>query len=149
MRLLKPSALALCLVLLASALTFGVTQTMQNDQDKTAQSAASAGGQDQSITDQPTAAAPAKEDYAEIAPPGTALVMKMQAAPGSKSADSQTVQLNAVYSDQPGNANADWSKWTPSAGLTATISNPGAFDRIQPGEEYFIFIVPANPAKRG
>jgi hypothetical protein len=46
--------------------------------------------------------------------------------------------LNAVYSNQEGSANAQWSKWTPCASLTMTISNPLAFGKVLPGQ--FIFV---------
>lgn len=46
--------------------------------------------------------------------------------------------LNAVYSSEEGSANKQWSKWTPSAQLNMTISNPAAFGKVLPGQ--FVFV---------
>lgn len=59
-------------------------------------------------------------------------------ADGIGNISQEELLLDAVYSNDPGSANAQWSKWTPSATLTMTISNPGAFGRVLPGQ--FVFV---------
>lgn len=46
----------------------------------------------------------------------------------------EELSLNAVYSNQAGAANAQWCKWTPSANLNFTVSNPAAFGKVLPGQ---------------
>lgn len=53
---------------------------------------------------------------------------------------SEELSFGAVYSGDPESANAKWSKWTPSASLTMTISNPLAFDKLLPGQFVFVDI---------
>lgn len=48
----------------------------------------------------------------------------------------EELALSAVYSGSE--ANKQWSKYTPSASLTMTISNPAAFGKVLPGQ--FIFV---------
>ena len=50
--------------------------------------------------------------------------------------------LSAVY--QGSEANKQWSKWTPSASLTMTISNPSAFGKALPGQFFFVDLIPTN-----
>lgn len=57
---------------------------------------------------------------------------------GSKT--SEEIALQAVYGPE-GSANAQWSKWTPSAGLTMHISNPAAFGKVLPGEFYYVDLI--------
>lgn len=52
--------------------------------------------------------------------------------------------LRAVYSNKEGSANAQWCKWTPSASLTMTISNPGAFHALQSGDFVFVDLIPTD-----
>ena len=49
----------------------------------------------------------------------------------------EEISLQAVYGPE-GSPNAQWSKWTPSAGLTMHINNPGAFGKVLPGQFYFV-----------
>lgn len=63
-------------------------------------------------------------------------------AGGDGSKVQEEVELMAVYGN--GTANAQWSKATPSARLTATISNPGAFDRVRPGQFVFVDVTPCG-----
>ena len=55
--------------------------------------------------------------------------------------ESETVKLSAVYGTGE-TENAKWSKWTPSADLSITISNPGAIGKLSKGHEYFVDFIP-------
>lgn len=48
----------------------------------------------------------------------------------------EEVALQAVYND--GGVNASWCKWTPHINFNFTISNPHAWDKIRPGQFYYI-----------
>lgn len=50
-----------------------------------------------------------------------------------------TVKLSAVYGD----ANKEWSVWTPSGEISMTINNPPVYASFQLGAEYFIDFTPA------
>lgn len=52
------------------------------------------------------------------------------------------VALNAVYTGSE--ANKQWSKYTPIASLTATISNPQAFGKVLPGQFFFVDLIPTT-----
>ena len=56
----------------------------------------------------------------------------------------QELALSAVYSNKEGSANAQWSKWTPSASLTMTVSNPAAFGKVLPGQFVYVDITPTD-----
>jgi hypothetical protein len=56
---------------------------------------------------------------------------------------SEEISFNAVYGKE-GSANAQWSKWTPCASLTMTISNPGAFGKVLPGQFVFVDLTPTD-----
>jgi hypothetical protein len=56
----------------------------------------------------------------------------------------QELALSAVYSNKDGSANAQWSKWTPSATLTMTVSNTSAFNKVKPGEFIFVDLIPTD-----
>lgn len=55
--------------------------------------------------------------------------------------DSETVTLQAVYG-RGGSANEQWAKWTPSAQLNITISNPAAFGKLSKGSFFFCDFTP-------
>jgi hypothetical protein len=57
---------------------------------------------------------------------------------------SEELSLSAVYSNEEGSANKQWSKWTPAASLTMTISNPGAFGKVLPGQFIFVDLTPCE-----
>jgi len=61
---------------------------------------------------------------------------------GKKSSEELT--LSAVYSSDPKSANAQWSKYTPSAQLSMHISNPAAFDKVLPGQFMFVDLSPCG-----
>lgn len=89
------------------------------------------------------------KDYKELAPEGTVLVAKMQAQapyqyPQSPENPTEHVQLSAVYSEDSGDPNAEWSKATPGGSLQLNVNNPAAHGRVKPGREYYIFIVAAD-----
>jgi hypothetical protein len=50
--------------------------------------------------------------------------------------------LDAVYGD--GEANKQWSKWTPSGTLQFHISNPGAFGHAKQGDYFFVDLIPTD-----
>lgn len=56
----------------------------------------------------------------------------------------ESIQLNAVYSDDPESDNKKWSEATPSGQLSMYISNPGAFGAFEQGKEYFLDFTPAG-----
>ena len=60
---------------------------------------------------------------------------------GEKNAEE--IALQAVYGPE-GTPNSQWSKWTPSAGLTMHVNNPGAFGKVKPGEYYFVDLIPTT-----
>jgi hypothetical protein len=55
---------------------------------------------------------------------------------------SEELGLSAVYSGSE--ANKQWSKWTPAASLTMTISNPAAFGKVLPGQFFFVDLTPTD-----
>lgn len=61
---------------------------------------------------------------------------------GSTDAVQIEVRLNAVYAN--GEANKEWSKWTPNGQITMTITNPAAAELFELGKEYFVDFTPAK-----
>jgi hypothetical protein len=57
---------------------------------------------------------------------------------------SQELALSAVYSNKDGSANAQWSKWTPCASLSMTVSNPAAFGKVNPGQFVYVDLIPTD-----
>jgi len=57
---------------------------------------------------------------------------------GEKS--SEQICLRAVYSSDPNSENYAWSKFTPNAELTMTITNPSAWGHFEVGKEYYLDI---------
>jgi hypothetical protein len=53
-----------------------------------------------------------------------------------------TVNFNAVYGN--GEANKDWSKWTPSGYMSMVITNPSAFDQFSIGKEFYLDFTPVE-----
>ncbi len=58
-------------------------------------------------------------------------------------ADWAQVRMEAAYNDGDP-ANAEWSKYTPSATLTMCITNPSAIDAFEAGKFYFLDFTPAD-----
>jgi hypothetical protein len=56
----------------------------------------------------------------------------------------QELALSAVYSNAEGSANAQWSKWTPSASLNMTVSNTAAFNKLKPGQFVYVDLIPCE-----
>jgi hypothetical protein len=56
----------------------------------------------------------------------------------------EEIGLNAVYDNKPESANAQWSRWTPSASLTMAISNSQAFGKVLPGQFVFVDLIPTE-----
>jgi hypothetical protein len=52
----------------------------------------------------------------------------------------EEVELRCVYGGSS-DANAQWSKWTPYGEMKLSISNPGAFGKIMPGQFFFVDLV--------
>lgn len=71
--------------------------------------------------------------------------MRVASVLHSKESDGSTSQeqvaLAAVYGND-GTDNAQWSKWTPSASFTISISNPEAFGKLSSGHEFFVDFTP-------
>ena len=57
---------------------------------------------------------------------------------------SEEISLNAVYSNDSGSANSQWSKWTPSASLNLQVNNPVAFGKVLPGQFFFVDLIPTD-----
>ncbi len=55
----------------------------------------------------------------------------------------EEIALQAVYGPE-GSPNAQWSKWTPCAALTMSVTNPGAFGKVLPGQFYFVDLIPTD-----
>lgn len=55
---------------------------------------------------------------------------------------SRQVKLSAVTTSDPNDPNASWSKWTPAANLSMTISNPAAYEQFKVGGEYLVTFQP-------
>jgi hypothetical protein len=60
----------------------------------------------------------------------------------TKSKDCEVIGLSAVSADCA--ENKQWSQYTPCGSLSLTITNPGAFGTLAPGEEYFLTIEAAK-----
>lgn len=56
---------------------------------------------------------------------------------------SEEIVLQAACGPK-GSANEQWSKWTPSAGLTMHVNNPGAFGKVLPGQFFFVDLIPTD-----
>lgn len=63
---------------------------------------------------------------------------KMQCQSVTDFGTTEQVTLAAVYSSDPSSPNFVWSKASPSAQLSITISNPTARGHFKPGVEYFV-----------
>jgi len=58
--------------------------------------------------------------------------------------NAEEVTASAVYSDKEGSANKEWSKWTPSAALSFTVTNPAAFGKVLPGKFFYVDLIPTD-----
>lgn len=56
----------------------------------------------------------------------------------------QEISLSAVYSNNPDAANAQWSRWTPSASLQMQVSNIAAFNKVKPGQFVYVELIPTD-----
>lgn len=79
-----------------------------------------------------------------------AIVMRLKANPIRETSNNdgkvgEDVELWAVYSSDPSSPNYSFSKATPSARLTAHVSNPGAFGFFEPGAEYDVTFTRVAP----
>lgn len=54
----------------------------------------------------------------------------------------ETVSLMTVYGDTE--ENKQWSKWTPNASVSITISNPAAMKKLSTGHEFFVDFIPCK-----
>lgn len=52
----------------------------------------------------------------------------------------ENLRLGAVYNNSP--ENKEWSKWTPSANLYISITNPNLFNKVFDGQEFYIDFTP-------
>jgi hypothetical protein len=67
------------------------------------------------------------------------IVCKYTCESVTKTRDSEVVKLRAVS----GEANKPWSKYTPAGEFSATITNPEAFGKFEPGKDYLLNIAEA------
>ncbi len=51
---------------------------------------------------------------------------------------SEEISMSPVYSDKDGSANKEWSKFTPCGQLKFTVTNQLAFEKVLPGQFYFV-----------
>lgn len=61
----------------------------------------------------------------------------------------ETVQFHGVaksdgYPADGSDENNTFSKWSPSVGIQITIANPALFEKLVPGEEYYVDFTPAD-----
>jgi hypothetical protein len=56
----------------------------------------------------------------------------------------EELTLSPVYSDKEGSANKAWSKATPCGQLKFTVTNPNVFNKILPGQWYYIDLIPTD-----
>ncbi len=61
---------------------------------------------------------------------------------GNGETSMETVKLVAVYSDDEGSENKQWSTWTPSASFEMQINNPNAFGKLSSGHEFYVDFIP-------
>jgi hypothetical protein len=54
----------------------------------------------------------------------------------------ETVNIYGVYSDDPNSENRKWALTTPAFNLSMVIDNPGAFDKLKTGMEYYLDFIP-------
>jgi hypothetical protein len=54
----------------------------------------------------------------------------------------EEVGLSAVSSGSE--SNKQWSKWTPCANISMSISNPAAFGKVLPGQFFFVDLIPTD-----
>jgi hypothetical protein len=62
---------------------------------------------------------------------------------GDGTTSQETVELHAVYSNDPASENAKWC-WTPSANFSLSINNPEAFGKLSSGHEFFVDFTPVS-----
>jgi hypothetical protein len=54
----------------------------------------------------------------------------------------ETISIYGVYSDDPNSENRKWAQATPAFNLSMVIDNPGAFDKLKTGQEYYLDFIP-------
>lgn len=62
---------------------------------------------------------------------------------GEGKVEYETVKLQAVYGRE-GTKNQEWSKFTPQADFSITISNPAAMNKLSKGSFFFVDFTPAS-----
>ncbi len=55
----------------------------------------------------------------------------------------EEIFLQAVYGPE-NSPNGQWSKWTPCARLMISVSNSAAFDKVLPGQFFFVELIPTT-----
>lgn len=58
--------------------------------------------------------------------------------------NSEQISLGGVYDADPESENFKWSQATPALNLTIHINNPGSFDRLQQGKDYYLDFIPVD-----
>lgn len=57
---------------------------------------------------------------------------------------SESISAIAVYSEDKNSENYSFSIATPSLSLNMTITNPGAFGKLEQGKEYYLDFIPVE-----
>lgn len=57
----------------------------------------------------------------------------------------EQIFAHGVYSEDPASENKKWATATPSLSLNMQIDNPGAFDKLEAGKEYYLDFIPVEP----
>ena len=68
-------------------------------------------------------------------------VAKSARADDSGEISHEEITMSAVFSNKEDAANKQWSKWTPAGQLKFSVSNEAVFDRIKPGQFYYVDLI--------
>ena len=58
----------------------------------------------------------------------------------------EQISIYGVYSDDPNSENKKWATATPAFNLNMTIDNPGAFDKLKTGQDFYLDFIPVEQA---
>lgn len=63
--------------------------------------------------------------------------------------NNEQITCHGVYDSDPESENHRWSTATPALNLTMQINNPGAFDKLVQGKEYYLDFIPVEDSDNG
>jgi hypothetical protein len=69
---------------------------------------------------------------------------EMTSVTSNGAVESVQVTLQPVYGKGEDDANAEWSRWTPSGELRLLITNPVAYEQLKLGACYYVDLNPAE-----